>query len=266
MCLLVGCVYVRYFYKLDLTLEAHPELWLYDNDGKPVRASGDSHFDPPKEGMLVFNHGLADLRELWKSECINATLSGYVDGCFSDSSDPDTHGTDDKLNASTKAAFENGKVQTMSEMTAYFGGAAGQPYPDDATGVLIGKEPDQLGINTFQIEFFKADEGSIEKLLKGVEQGYMVQGERCMHEQTAANSHAQSHHAWFAASLQSSALSLHVDWASGWTTDPLRLWIRLDNAPSATANPCSIDRQPMSRSSRGAGAAATPCSTPWQPS
>ena len=67
-------------------------------------------------------------------------------------------------------SFESGKVQTMAEVTAAFGGAAGRPYPDNATGVLIGKKPDQRGINAFQIEMFKADEGSILELMAGVEQ------------------------------------------------------------------------------------------------
>ena len=35
-------------------------------------------------------------------------------------------------------------------------GAAGQPYPDDAEGVLIGKFPEQQGINALQIEVIAA--------------------------------------------------------------------------------------------------------------
>ena len=52
----------------------------------------------------------------WISACINATKSGYVDGCFSDSSSVDTHKTAAHLNDADHAAFEFGKVQSMTEL------------------------------------------------------------------------------------------------------------------------------------------------------
>lgn len=58
----------------------------------------------------------------------------------------------------------------MANATAAFGGQAGRPYPDSATGVLIGKTPDQLGINALQIEFFEPAEKSILELMAGVSQ------------------------------------------------------------------------------------------------
>jgi hypothetical protein len=85
--------------------------------------------------MLVFNHALPEVREFWKTVCINATKSGVVDGCFSDSSQPGTHKISNFLNATDNAAFEAGKVQTMSEMTAVFGGKAGEAY-GDSTGII----------------------------------------------------------------------------------------------------------------------------------
>merc|ERR1712091_551221 len=100
--------------------------------------------------MLAFNHGNSDFRDFWKSVCFDATQSGFVDGCFSDSSQPGSHGTSKYLNASDNAIFEKGKIQTMTEVTAAFGGLAGHPYPPNATGLLIGKKPDQEGINAFQ--------------------------------------------------------------------------------------------------------------------
>ena len=39
----------------------------------------------------------------------------------------------------------------MSRVTRLFGGEPGQPYTAGNTGVLIGKKPDQKGINAFQV-------------------------------------------------------------------------------------------------------------------
>jgi hypothetical protein len=115
---------------------AHPEQWLYDSKtGKPVRGPGDRTFNPPKGGMLIFDHARPSVRKFWKDVCYNATASGFVDGCFSDSSQPGTHGTSSHLNASANAAFEAGKIQTMSEVVTKFGGQAGKPY-GDSTGEL----------------------------------------------------------------------------------------------------------------------------------
>jgi len=148
-----------------------------------VREGGDKTFQPqPKDGMLVFNHALPAVRSFWQGVCYAAVASGVVDGCFSDSSQPDSHGTAKRLNATDRAAYEAGKVQTMSEVTAHFGGAAGAPYPASASGVLIGKKPDQAGINAFQIEMFRADESQIVVLQQGVAQGYLVQAHVAVYE------------------------------------------------------------------------------------
>jgi hypothetical protein len=195
-----------YFYKMNVIYEKHPEQWLHDkNTGLPLKLSGDKHFDPPKDGMLVFNHANAAVRKFWKGVCTNATASGVVDGCFSDSSCNATHKTSTHLNASMNDAFEAGKVQTMSEVTADFGGEAGKPYKG-STGVLLAKKSYQqggcrcrcstlhcvcayslsafvclrflyflLGINAYQIEFFEASEASILELKAGVDKGWLVQ-------------------------------------------------------------------------------------------
>jgi hypothetical protein len=164
-----------YFYEMDVTFRAHPEQWLYDSaDGKPVKTSGDHTFNPPKDGMLVFDHSKLATREFWEAVCVNATATGAVDGCFSDSSSPHTHRTNKFLNASDDAAFEAGKVQTMAAVTAKFGGKAGQPY-GDSTGVLIGKKSNQSGINALQIEMFNAEEQWIVELRAAVQKGYLVQ-------------------------------------------------------------------------------------------
>jgi len=174
-----------HFYEMHATYLAHPEWWLRDsNDSEPVYCPGDKHFNPPKGGMLAFDHANPAVRSWWESVCLKAVASGVVDGCFSDSSQPDTHGTGRWLNASYHDKFEQGKVDTMAALTTKFGepscrrrrrrrcsssffprrahsahhqhgaavtgGTPGKPY-GASTGVLIGKKPDQLGINAFQI-------------------------------------------------------------------------------------------------------------------
>merc|ERR1711998_398223 len=73
-----------------------------------------------------------------------------------------------------EAAFEAGKVATMSAVTAAFGGKAGEAY-NGSTGVLIGKKSYQEGINAYQIEFFGANEDSIKELQAGAAKGWLVQ-------------------------------------------------------------------------------------------
>lgn len=171
----VNAVLSWYFYRMNVEYEQMPKEWLYNSyTGQPVRESGDKTFNPPPGGMLVWNHGLKEVQTFWKDTCLNATKTGFVDGCFSDSSQPGSHGTGKALNDSAQIVYEAGKVKTMSEVTAAFGGEAGKPFAG-STGVLIGKKSDQEGINAYQIEFFEPNDGSITELMAGVSKGYFVQ-------------------------------------------------------------------------------------------
>lgn len=172
---------------MDTVVKQHTDWQLKDSKtGRPVLAPGDHHFNPPQKGMLVFDHGVAELREYWAGVCMNATATGLVDGCFSDSSDPGTHGTVHHLSVAANARFEAGKVMTMSNLTTFFGGEAGKPYAG-SHGLLIGKTPDQAGINAAQIEMFSPSEESIEELMDGVEKGYLMQAHASTYD-AASNS------------------------------------------------------------------------------
>lgn len=61
----------------------HPEQWTKKSNGDVIYMKGDSTF-PNHTGMVTFDFAQEEVRNFWISECINATLSGYVDGCFSD--------------------------------------------------------------------------------------------------------------------------------------------------------------------------------------
>jgi len=188
-----------YFYDMAKEFANRPEWWLRrSNDSKPFLTKGDKHFNPPEQGMLVFDHSKQAVRNFWISACVNATKSGVVDGCFSDSSEVASHKTATALNASSNAAFEAGKVQTSAALTTFFGGTGGQPFTPASSGVLIAKKPNQTGINAFQIEFFDNSEAAILELMAGVDQGYLVQahvgisnvvntcGCKCMNDTVAA--------------------------------------------------------------------------------
>lgn len=74
--------------------------------------------------------------QFWTDVCLKAVATGVVDGCFSDSSQPETHGTAKHLNASYNTEFEAGKVLTMSGLTSHFNGSPGKPYTG-STGTLL---------------------------------------------------------------------------------------------------------------------------------
>jgi hypothetical protein len=179
-----------YFYRMHYQMLAHPSWSLKCSKGpdgqlaaekcgggigSPFYTSGDQHFNPPEEGMLVFDDSQQAVREFWLDVCFKAVATGLVDGCFSDSSEVGSHGTGTALNKVANASYEAGKVLTMTEATKRFGGVAGQPYTNDVTGTLIGKFPNQQGINALQIEMFTNSEKELAVLMDAVSRGYLVQ-------------------------------------------------------------------------------------------
>jgi hypothetical protein len=179
-----------YFYRMHYQMLAHPSYSLKCSKGpdgqdgaegcsggvgSPFYTTGDRHFNPPEEGMLVFDDSQQVVRDFWLNVCFKAVSTGLVDGCFSDSSQVGSHGVGTALDKAANATYEAGKVATMTEATKRFGGVAGQPYPADATGTLIGKYPYQQGINALQIEMFTNSEKELAVLMDAVSRGYLVQ-------------------------------------------------------------------------------------------
>ena len=78
------------FYRLHEELMRRPELWARGADGSVCRTNGDGSF-PNHTNMLSFDFAQAAARDLWASACLNATRTGYVDGCFSDRADGKPH-------------------------------------------------------------------------------------------------------------------------------------------------------------------------------
>jgi hypothetical protein len=77
---------------------AMPDKWLRTEAGEAVFLSCagfsststtgkyNASYPQPYSGMPIYNFASPEVQALWISECVNATRSGVVDGCFSDRS------------------------------------------------------------------------------------------------------------------------------------------------------------------------------------
>ena len=149
-------------YRLHEEFLQHPTYWLKNASGLPVRIPGDHTFKQPKDGMLVFDFGQAAVRDFWASDCINATKTGYVDGCFADRAKESTF-PGNTLSPETLAAYEDGHVKVLLELQK------GVP------GVVVANGDQQPGVMGTMIEGFSATEEGIMSLMKASKAGFLVQ-------------------------------------------------------------------------------------------
>jgi hypothetical protein len=150
-------------YTLHAKMLARPELMLHDNStGDIVRLDGGGHL-----GMDVFDFANPAARALFMSDCVNATLSGVVDGCYLDRAT----GTSPVVNLSTAQAqaYEDGHITMLNDLQATLGdgpvvgnGAYGPPH-------------DRTNISFAQLEEFSAlksgGKGNLSDLFTGVKNG-----------------------------------------------------------------------------------------------
>ena len=102
-----------------------PSLTLHDKNGKQVTMSGGGH------QCDVFDFGNSKTRQLFIETCYNATLTGYVDGCFVDravdgtptDSGNDTIPSASKYNLSnqTAQAYFDGHVKVLTDLQTAIG-------------------------------------------------------------------------------------------------------------------------------------------------
>jgi hypothetical protein len=112
-------------YRLHAMMEADPSLMLHDQNGNVVKMGGGG------KNSDVFDFSNAKARELFIQECINATKSGYVDGCFADRAvdGTPTDSGDDRvpctgqncryklnLTAAKAKAYAAGHVQVLTDL------------------------------------------------------------------------------------------------------------------------------------------------------
>ena len=136
-------------------LKAHPEWILHDKDGKPVKN---------KQGFLVVDQSNPDVREYWIKTCLDAVSAADGDGCFADSSQ---HYNESYPNVSPLKMQEwnRGILQLSHDLQQRLG--------DDK--LLIGKAPDQPYVKAAMIEYFRANNDSINGLIEGVRKGKVME-------------------------------------------------------------------------------------------
>lgn len=143
---------------------ARPELMLHDNNtGVTVRLDGGGHV-----GMDVFDFANPAARALFMSDCVNATLSGVVDGCYMD------RATDISpvVNLSIAQAkdYIDGHVTMLNDLQA----ALGDRGPVVGNGAY-GPPDDPTSISMAMLEEFSplksGGKGNISDLFTGVENG-----------------------------------------------------------------------------------------------
>ena len=150
-------------YTLHAQMLARPDLMLHDNStGNIVRLDGGGHLN-----MDVFDMANPTARALFMSDCVNATLSGHVDGCYMDRATD----TSPVVNLSTAQAraYEDGHIQMLNDLQATLGdgpvvgnGAYGPPH-------------DRTNISFAQLEEFSplrsGGKGNLTDLFTGVTNG-----------------------------------------------------------------------------------------------
>eukprot|EP00118_Oscarella_pearsei_P000357 m.4768 g.4768 ORF g.4768 m.4768 type:complete len:384 (+) comp11255_c0_seq1:34-1185(+) len=72
------------FYYLHEIMLKNPDYWLKDDEGHTIRTHGDRSFPQSDNGMLIFDQSKQEVRDVFTSECVNATKNGTFDGCFID--------------------------------------------------------------------------------------------------------------------------------------------------------------------------------------
>jgi hypothetical protein len=156
-------------YDLHQKMLDNPSLMLRNAEGKIVRMSGGGH-----SGMDVFDFSQAKARSLFISTCVNATKTGYVDGCFLDRAVdgcPTDSGNDNipaangryKLNLTneTAYAYQAGHVQMLTDLQTAIG--EGPVIANHAWGPP--HDPVKAGAVSFaMIESFGANNASISQL------------------------------------------------------------------------------------------------------
>jgi hypothetical protein len=123
-------------YRLHALMEADPSLMLHDSAGQIIRMGGGHKTSD------VFDFSNPATRSLFIEECVNATKSGFVDGCFCDRAvdgTPSDSGDDtvpcgspggrkknkkpcsQNMTAAKAAAYAAGHVQVLTELQAAIG-------------------------------------------------------------------------------------------------------------------------------------------------
>mmetsp|Transcript_20270 Transcript_20270/g.60557 ORF Transcript_20270/g.60557 Transcript_20270/m.60557 type:complete len:411 (+) Transcript_20270:74-1306(+) len=163
-------------YQLHARFLENPSLLLRNADGEILNMTGGGH------SCDVFDFGKDLARQLFIEECVNATKTGFVDGCFIDRAvdgTPVDSGDDNHWSArghhldnATAEAYFNGHIQMLKDLQTAIGDGpviANHAYGPPHDPLLPGY------VNFCMIEGFGANGGSIEQLQMAVSNGRGVQ-------------------------------------------------------------------------------------------
>ena len=137
-------------------LKQHPDYYLRDSNGTPVKNS---------QGFYVFDLSNSEVRQWWKNICLNATKVANGDGCYCDSSTAENSTFKPNPSEDKRKAWGEGLLNLTREVQEALGN----------DNLLIGKVPGQPYVKAVQIEFFGANNNSINSLLLGIKTGQVVQ-------------------------------------------------------------------------------------------
>ena len=136
-------------------VQQHPEYTLKDDNGQEVKTGE----------FYVFDLSKYEVRKWWLNICLNATTFANGDGCFCDmSASKDAHLKPPPSELIMKAWGE-GMVNLTREVQQALG--------DDK--LLIGKVANQSYVKAVQLEYFTADNKSINSLMLGASVGQVMQ-------------------------------------------------------------------------------------------
>lgn len=139
-------------YRMVRCLDEHPDYLLVDSSGTKVKNW---------QGFYVFDHTKPEVQKWWMSICLNATKYANGDGCFCWQnytfipSPPE----------SKQRAWPEGLQNLTCEVQDVLG--------EDK--LLIGKVVNQSYVKAVQLEFFQANNDSINNLMICAEVGQVVQ-------------------------------------------------------------------------------------------
>ena len=194
-------------YRLHQLFLEHSDWWLRNASGEPVRIPGDRSFKQPKDGMLVFDFSQQQVRNFWSSDCINATKTGYIEGCFADRAGEDTF-SKNNLTKEKEEAYSKGHIQVLQELQHALG-----------DNVLVANNDLVPEVSATMVEGFGADEGSIKLLQQGVQQGKLVQAHAGYHPDGQDN-HCQSITNSLSAFLIGAGEYSYYGCSRGWSVSP----------------------------------------------
>jgi hypothetical protein len=142
-------------------MERNASLLLHDHGGKLITESGGG-----KSGLTVFDFQQQAACDLWASECVNATATGFVDGCFADRAiDVQGFETNGQITAAQRAAFDKGHWDMLARLQTTIG----------AGPVIANHAYNLTGVGAAMIEFGKADAATVEDIRESAANGKVTQ-------------------------------------------------------------------------------------------